>query len=45
MIVWLLDLQLHVPVQSVSITTKVASSNPTNSEVVLDTALCDKVCQ
>jgi hypothetical protein len=45
MIVWLLDLQLHVPVQSVSITTKVASSNPANSEVVLDTALCDKVCQ
>jgi hypothetical protein len=27
-IVWLLDLQLHVHVQSVPITTKVVSSNP-----------------
>ena len=34
-----MDLQL--PVHSVSITTKVVSSNPH----VLDTTLCDKVCQ
>jgi hypothetical protein len=40
-IVWWLDLQL--PMQSVSITTKVVSSNSTHG--VLDTTLCDKVCQ
>ena len=39
-IVWYLDLQL--PVQSVPITTKVVSSNPSH---VLDTTLCDKVSQ
>ena len=39
MIVWQLDLQL--PVQSVPITTNVVSS----WQGVLDTTLCDKVCQ
>ena len=35
MIIWQLDLQLHVhvPVQSVPITTKVVSSNPFHGEV------------
>jgi len=37
-----LDLQLHV--QSVPITTKVVSSNPLRRGV-LETTLCDKVCQ
>jgi hypothetical protein len=37
-----MDLQL--PVKSVPITTKVVSSNPVHDEV-LDTTLCDKVCQ
>ena len=38
-------LQLHfVPVQSVSITIKVVSSNPVHGSV-LDATLCDKVCQ
>ena len=41
-ILWQLDLQLTV--QSVSIHTKVVSSNPVHGEV-LDTTLCDKVCQ
>jgi hypothetical protein len=35
MIVWYLDLQLHVSVQSVPITTKVVSWNPINGEVYL----------
>ena len=47
MIVWQLDVQL--PVQSVPITTDVVSSNLDQGEVykrgVLDTTLCDKVCQ
>jgi hypothetical protein len=43
MIVWQLDLQL--PVQSVPITTNVVSSNPRSWRGVLDTTLCDKVCQ
>ncbi len=42
-IVWLLDLEL--PVQSVPITTKVVSSNPVLWRDVLNTTLCDKVCQ
>ena len=42
-IVWLLDLQL--PVQSVHITTKVVSVNTIPWRSVLDTTLCDKVCQ
>ena len=42
-IVWWLDLQL--PMQSVSITTKVVSSNPAYGEVYFDSTLCDKVCQ
>jgi hypothetical protein len=43
-IVWLLDLQL--PVQSVHITTKVVSSiEPRSWWGVIDTTLCDKVCQ
>ena len=41
-IIWLLD--LHLPVQSVPITTKVVSSNPVHLRGVLDTTLCDKVC-
>jgi hypothetical protein len=32
-IVWKLDLQLHVPLQSVHITIDVVSSNPNQSEV------------
>jgi len=32
-IVWKLDLQLHIPVQSVPITTKVVSWNPAHGEV------------
>ena len=32
-IVWYMDLQLHVPVQSLPITTKVLSSNPSHGEV------------
>ena len=43
MIVCQLDLQL--PLQSVPITTKVMTSNPTHGEVLYDTTLCDKVCQ
>jgi hypothetical protein len=42
-ILWQLDLQL--PVQSVHITTKFVSSNPVSWRDVLDTTLCDKVCQ
>jgi hypothetical protein len=38
-----LDLQVHV--QSVPITTKVVSSNPPSWRGVLNTTLCDKVCQ
>ena len=38
-----MDLQL--PMSSVAITTKVLSSNPTHWWGVLDTTLCDKVCQ
>jgi hypothetical protein len=38
-----LDLQL--PVKSVPITTKVVSLNPVHGDGVLDTTLCDKVCQ
>jgi hypothetical protein len=38
-----MDLQL--PVQSMPITTNVASLNPAHGEVVLDTTACDKVCQ
>jgi len=34
----------NLPVQSVPITTKVVSSNNVHGEV-LDTILCDKVCQ
>ena len=41
-IIWQLDLRL--PVQSVPITTKVVSSNPAWWGL-LDTTLCDKVCQ
>ena len=39
-IVWWLDLQL--PMQSVTISSKIVSSNPAH---VLDTTLCDEVCQ
>ena len=45
-IVWLLDLQLHV--QAVPITAKVVSSNPVEPRSwrdVLDRTLRDKVCQ
>ena len=42
-IVWSLD--LHLPMQLVPITTKVVSSNPAKAAGVLDTTLCDKVCQ
>jgi hypothetical protein len=43
-IIWKLNLQL--PIQSVSIATNAVSSNPAHGEVgVLDTTLCDKVCQ
>jgi hypothetical protein len=42
-IVWYLDLQLHV--QSVHITTKAVSLFLHSWRGVLDTALCDKVCQ
>jgi hypothetical protein len=38
-----LDLQL--PVQSVPITTKVVSSNPSDGEVYSIQHKCDKVCQ
>jgi len=41
-IVWLLDLQLHM--QSVPITINIVSLNPTHGGV-FDTTLCDKVCQ
>ena len=42
-IVWLLD--LHLPVQSMPITTKIVSLiEPYSWRVVLDT-LCDRVCQ
>ena len=40
---WYLDLQLHM--QSVPVvTTEVVNSNPAHAGV-LDTTLCDKVCQ
>jgi hypothetical protein len=39
-----LDLQLPHCAISV-ITTKVVSSNPAHGEDVVDTTLCDKVCQ
>jgi hypothetical protein len=42
MIVWLLDLQLHV--QSVPIAIIVVSSNPVG-QGILDKTLCDIVCQ
>jgi len=42
-IVCKLDLQL--PVQAVPITSKVVSSNTVHGRGVLDTTLCDKVCQ
>jgi hypothetical protein len=42
MIVWLLDLQLHV--QSVTIAIIVVSSNPVG-QGILDKTLCDIVCQ
>jgi hypothetical protein len=42
MIVWWLDLQL--PVQSVPIATKI-EFEPRSCRGVLDTTLCDKVCQ
>ena len=43
-IVWYLDLQLHM--QSVPITTKVVIKfEPRSWRGVLDTTLCDKVCQ
>ena len=42
-ILWLLDLQL--PVQSVPITTKVVSFESRSWQGLLDTTLCDKVCQ
>jgi hypothetical protein len=35
----------NVLVQSVPITTKVVSSNPVHGDCLLDTTLCDKVCQ
>ena len=35
----------NVPVQSVPITTKVVSSNPVHGDCLLDTTLCDKICQ
>jgi hypothetical protein len=37
-------LDLHLPMQSLPTTTNVVSSNPTQTSV-LDTTLCDKVCQ
>jgi len=43
-IVWELD--LHLPMQSVPITTSVVSSKPALTwRGVLDTTLCEKVCQ
>ena len=39
------QLELQLPVQSVSIITNVVSSNPIHGEGVLDTTLCDEVCQ
>ena len=41
-VVWWLVLQL--PMQSVPLTTKVASSNPADGEVYLNTILYDKMC-
>jgi hypothetical protein len=35
----------QLPVESVSITTTVVSSNPAHARGVLDTTVCDKVCQ
>jgi hypothetical protein len=35
----------NVPVQSVPIPTKVVSSNPVHGDCLLDTTLCDKICQ
>ena len=44
MIIWYLNLQLTM--QSVPITTKVVSSNIAHIKVyLLDTTVCDKVCQ
>ena len=43
MIVWKLD--LHIPVQSVPITTNVVNFEPRSWRGVLNTTLCDKVCQ
>jgi hypothetical protein len=40
-----LKLDLQLPVQSVSITTKVVSSDPVHGEVYSNTTYCDKVCQ
>ena len=42
-IVWLLDIQL--PMQSVPITTKVCDFKISLWQGVIDTTLCDKVCQ
>ena len=42
-IVWQVDLQL--PMQSVPITTKIVRIVPRSWRGVLDTTLCDKVCQ
>jgi len=39
-----LNLQL-LPVQSLPMTTKVVSLYPAHGKGILDTALCDKVCQ
>ena len=42
-IVWQVDLQLNM--QSVPITTKIVRIEPRSWRGVLDTTLCDKVCQ
>ena len=42
-IIWELDLQL--PVQLALISTKIVSLNSAHGRGVLDTTLCDKVCQ
>ena len=42
-IVWQVDLQLHM--QSVPITTKIVRIESRSWRGVLDTTLCDKVCQ
>jgi len=36
---------LYLTLQSVPITTKVVSSNPAHGEDVVNTTLCDQVCQ